>query len=77
MNNFNHYEIKWHCHYCKRKPTRYYNRKHLCDFHYLIEEPLRNYRLVSWSRLLRFKLNPDEQEVVDTLYNYYKNKEVL
>jgi len=43
------------CDYCSRQATRNYNKKNLCEWHYLLENPDRNKSLVDWSRIRRMR----------------------
>ena len=48
------------CEYCKRDATRYYNGKHLCELHYLKENPERNRKLVDWGKLRQMRMPTNE-----------------
>ena len=48
------------CKYCRREATRYYNKKKLCELHYLKENPDRNRTLVDWEKLSRMKMPTDD-----------------
>ena len=54
------------CEYCKREPTRLYNGKGLCEFHYLKENPERNRALVNWDSLKRKRYS--YREIDDILF---------
>jgi hypothetical protein len=45
------------CDYCNRQATRYYNKKNLCELHYLKENPERNKHLVDWEKIRRMRAN--------------------
>lgn len=43
------------CAYCNRRPSRHYNRKPLCELHYLLENPERNIHMADLKKISRMR----------------------